>query len=223
MQHPRIALIHATPIAVAPIHDAFRAGWPAARPIDIMDYALSPDREAAGAITAPLAARIAALAGYALGTGAAAVLFTCSAFGQAIESARAPLPVPVLKPNEAMFTAAMAMGRRIAMICPFAPAAASMEAEFRDEAARSGSPATLSTIFAPGAIEAVRAGDIATHNRLVAEAAAALRGYDAITLAHFSTARALAAAQAATAIPVFASPQAAVARLKQLLHGADPC
>lgn len=223
MPHPRIALIHATPIAVAPIHAAFQADWPEARPIDIMDYSLSPDREAEGQITEPLAARIAALAGYGLSTGAKAVLFTCSAFGQAIERARLPLPAPVLKPNEAMFAAAMTMGRRIAMICPFAPAAPSMEDEFREEAARIGSHATLDTIFAPGAIQAVRAGDIETHNRLVAEAAASLRGYDAITLAHFSTARALADARAATAIPVFASPQAAVARLKQLLEGQGPC
>lgn len=219
----RIALIHATPIAVDPIHAAFAELWPEARPIDIMDYSLSPDREAAGRIDAALSDRIGALARYGISTGAQAVLFTCSAFGSAIGQAAAQAPCPVLKPNEAMFGAAMRAGRRIAMICPFAPAAASMENEFRAEAARLGNGAALETILAPGAIEAVRAGDVATHNRLVAEKVAELRDYDAILLAHFSTARALGDASAATDIPVFASPQAAVAKLRGMLSEAMPC
>lgn len=219
MTAPRIALIHATPIAVGPVHAAFGSLWPEARPIDVMDYSLSPDREAAGRIDEALTGRILALSRYGISTGARAVLFTCSAFGAAIEQAGALADVPVLRPNEAMFEAAMAAGNRIAMICPFAPAAASMEQEFRDEVARTGSSATLDTVLCPGAIEAVRAGDIATHNRLVAERAATLTGYDAITLAHFSTARALAEAQAATATPVFSSPEAAVIKLKRSLGG----
>lgn len=219
----RIALIHATPIAVQPVHDAFAALWSEARPIDIMDYSLSPDREAAGRLDEVLSGRIEALARYGVSTGAVAVLFTCSAFGAAIERAAARVDRPVLKPNEAMFEAAMEAGRRIAMICPFAPAAASMEEEFREDAARRGSDATLETVLVPGAIEAVRAGDIATHNRLVADKAATLRGFDAITLAHFSTARALEAARAATAIPVFSSPGAAVAKLRRLLGGEASC
>lgn len=213
----RIALIHATPIAVEPIHRAFAEAWPEAELVDIMDYSLSPDREAAGRIDDALTGRIEALARYGVSTGAHAVLFTCSAFGSAIERAGSLCDVPVLKPNEAMFEAAIASGQRVAMICPFAPAAVSMEAEFREEAARLGSTATLQTVFAPGAIEAVRAGDIATHNRLVAEKAAELRDFDAITLAHFSTSRALDDARNATGIPVFASPPAAVAKLRTLV------
>lgn len=219
----RIALIHATPIAVEPIHAAFCALWPEARPIDIMDYSLSPDREAAGSIDEGLTRRIGALASYAISTGAAAVLFTCSAFGSAIELAASQSARPVLKPNEAMFQAAIASGQRIAMICPFAPAAGSMQSEFRDEAARQGSKATLETVLAPGAIEAIRAGDIATHNRIVAGKAAGLRGFDAIVLAHFSTARALDRVRQVTDLPVFASPQAAVEKLRHLVLEDAPC
>jgi Asp/Glu/hydantoin racemase len=223
MDAPRIALIHATPIAVDPVHSAFRNLWPDARPIDVMDYSLSPDRETAGRIDEALTGRIVALSRYGISTGARAVLFTCSAFGSAIERARLLADVPVLRPNEAMFEAAMAAGNRIAMICPFSPAAASMEEEFREEVARTGSAATLETVLCPGAIEAVRAGDVATHNRLVAEKAATLKGYDAITLAHFSTARALAEAQSATTTPVFSSPEAAVSKLKRILEGQHRC
>lgn len=213
----RIALIHATPIAVGPIHATFARDWPEAEPIDIMDYSLSPDRAAGDGISPQLTERIAALARYGVSTGARAVLFTCSAFGSAIEAAATESPVPVLKPNEAMFQSAIRAGGRVAMIYTFPPAAASMEDEFRDEAARLNPDARLTSILAPGAIKAVRAGDIATHNRLVAEAAEGLAGFDAITLAHFSTTHALEAVWAVTDIPVFASPPAAVARLRSLL------
>ncbi|SMO99640.1 aspartate/glutamate racemase family protein [Paracoccus laeviglucosivorans] len=214
---PRIALIHATPIAVGPIHAAFARDWPDADAIDIMDYSLSPDRAQAGEITKALSDRILALAQYGVSTGAQAVLFTCSAFGSAIDHAAAQIAIPVLKPNEAMFQAAMQAGDRIAMIYTFPPAAASMEQEFRDEVARTGSNATLTSILAPGAIEAARAGDIATHDRLVSQVAKGLTGFDAITLAHFSTSTALASVRAVNATPTYASPPAAIAKLKSLL------
>ncbi|MFZ3236085.1 MAG: hypothetical protein WA184_12050 [Stellaceae bacterium] len=110
----RIALVHAVSVAIAPVEAAFRELWPAAECANILDDSLSLDRERDGALTAAMTKRILALAAYARSTGAAGILFTCSAFGEAIEAAAARIPVPVLKPNEAMFEAALAAGRRIA-------------------------------------------------------------------------------------------------------------
>lgn len=214
---PRIALIHAVTPAIAPVHAAFANLWPEAAPIDILDAALSPDRARDDALTAAMSARIGALADYAMLADADAVLYTCSAFGPAIEAAAARLPVPVLKPNEAMFEAAMGQGRRIGMLATFPPSVATMEAEFRDERARSGSDATLETVVVAHALDALKAGDAATHDRLLAEAAPALAGCDAVMLAHFSTARAAAAVRAVVDGPVLTSPEAAVAKLMRLL------
>ncbi len=92
-----------------------------------------------------------------------------------------------------------------------------MEQEFREEAERVNPSATITSFLVQGAIEAIRAGDSATHDRLVSEAAGKLEGIDAITLAHFSTSRARAAVEAVTSIPVLTSPDAAVQKLRRLL------
>ena len=129
--NPRIALIHAVAVAIAPVQQAFREVWPQAECGNILDDSLSLDRERDGVLTAAMTRRIMVLAEYAASVGAAGILFTCSAFGEAIEAAAARAPIPVLKPNEAMFEAALAAGRCIGMLATFAPSVASMEQEFR--------------------------------------------------------------------------------------------
>jgi hypothetical protein len=146
-------------------------------------------------------------------------LFTCSAFGSAIEQAARLLDVPVLKPNEAMFEAAIERGPRTAMIYTFGPAAAGMEDEFREEAARRDPAATITSFHAPNALDALKGGDAATHNRLVTERANGMSGFDALVLAHFSTSRAADSVRAVTSIPVLTSPDAAVAKMKRLIAG----
>src|SRR5712692_7975503 len=210
----RIALIHAITAAIAPVHEAFVKLWPKAEYTDLLDTALSVDRERDGELTPAMTRRIGVLAGYAAGTGAAGILFTCSAFGEAIEAAAAASTIPVLKPNEAMFEAALKAGRRIGMLATFGPSVDGMEEEFRHLAALRGVPARLETICVEGAMPALRAGDGAAHDRLLAEAAPRLAACDAVLLAHFSTARAEAAVRGALACPVLTAPGAAVEALK---------
>jgi hypothetical protein len=125
----------------------------------------------------------------------------------------------VLKPNEAMFETALAGGCRIGMLATFAPSVGSMEAEFRDMAAERDLKATLETYCVPKAMAALQAGDAATHNRLVAEAAPRFADCDAVLLAHFSTARAATAVSMALGRAVLASPGSAVSKLKGAVGG----
>jgi aspartate/glutamate racemase len=217
MTRPRIALIHATPVAIEPIKEALETAWSEADPVNILEDSLSRDLASAGKLTDQLVDRFVELARYARRIGSDGILFTCSAFGPAIESAARVLDIPVLKPNEAMFEAALRRGGRTAMIATFPPAQASMEAEFGEEAQRLAPDASLTTFLVEPAITALRAGDVETHNRLVAERASDLSDYDSIVLAHFSTARAAQAVRAVTGIPVLTSPDAAVAKLKSLI------
>lgn len=217
VDHPRIALIHAVEVAMAPIRAAMQAGWPEAEAINLLDDSLAPDRAAYTELTDGLAERIVDLARYAARLGADAVLFTCSAFGPAIERAAGELAIPVLKPNQAMFEAAVAAGPNVGMLATFAPAVAGMQGEYAAEAHRQGAPGGLTTIVVPEAMEALRRGDGATHDRLLAARAGELAHCDAVLLAHFSTSRAATAVRSAVRVPVLTSPDAAVAQLRRLL------
>jgi hypothetical protein len=219
---PRIALIHAVAVAMPPVEAAFREHWPQAQRVNILEDALSPDREAAGALTPELSRRIAALADYAVGIEARGILFTCSAFGAAIESARERLAVPVLKPNEAMFDEALECALRVGMLATFRPSIASMEEEFRTLAAKRGVAATLESVWVDGAMAALRAGDGDAHDRLLAQAAPRLAHCGVIVLAHFSTARARAAVAASVKQRVLTSPASAVRRLRHALSSETP-
>ncbi|HEV8679745.1 MAG TPA: aspartate/glutamate racemase family protein [Stellaceae bacterium] len=210
----RIALIHAVTVAMAPVHEAFARLWPAAECTDLLDTSLAPDRERDGELTLAMTRRIGVLADYAAGTGVAGILFTCSAFGEAIERAAEASPVPVLKPNEAMFEAALAAGQRIGMLATFAPSVAGMEDEFRELTRRRGAAVRLETVCVAGAMDALKGGDGAAHDRMLAEAAPRLARCDAVLLAHFSTARAEAAVRATLPCPVLTAPGAAVEALR---------
>jgi hypothetical protein len=168
-----------------------------------------------GALTDAMTDRFLSLARYAVGTGADGILFTCSAFGPCIEACRAALaPIPVLKPNEAMIEEAVATGGTIGLLASFAPTLRSMPPEF---------PAgtRLRPYWIEGALEALDAGDVATHNRLAAEAASGLTDCDVIAVAQFSLASAAPAIAAATGKPVLTTPDSAVRKMRRLL--VDQC
>jgi Asp/Glu/hydantoin racemase len=219
---PRVALVHAVTVAMPPVAAAFAALWPQARLQHLLDDALSPDRAAEGELTPAMRSRIMTLANYARASGASGILFTCSAFGPAIDDAKAALPLPVLKPNEAMFTEALARARRIGMLATFAPSVPSMEDEFHGMARSLGVDATLRSRCVPEAMQALRDGRGDEHDRLLAEAAADFSDCELLLLAHFSTSRAQAAVASAVAVPVLTSPGSAVLAMRAALAGTQP-
>lgn len=217
MSPPRIALIHATPVAIEPIVHAFRTLWPEARTTNLLEDALAPDLAAAGGITDEMIERFVTLARYAHRCGADAILFTCSAFGPAIEAAQAALAIPVLKPNEAMFDEALAAGRRVGLLATFAPSVPALKAELEQMARQRHVRLEITTQTIPSALKALHAGRADEHDRLIAEAADDIGACDALILGQFSM------ASAATAIParpgrrVLTSPTSAVMQLKRVL------
>jgi Asp/Glu/hydantoin racemase len=212
----RIALIHALRHSVAPVAEAFARLWPEAMLANLLDDSLSADLAAAGELTPAMTGRFLTLARYAADGGARGILFTCSAFGPAIERVAQSVAVPVLKPNEAMFAEAIAIGGTVGMLATFEPSIASMGVEFKEDAAKAGLNVTLQTKFVPDAMAALLAGDRDKHDALVAEAGTALAHCNAIMLAQFSMAPAAdLLRQKVPGTPVLTSPGAAVAAMRR--------
>ena len=214
----RIALVHATRVAINPVEHAASRLWPQATMLTILDESLVVDRAAATVPMNIINSRIVALARYAEQLDVSGILYTCSAFGEGITEAARTSSVPVHKPNEAMFEAALATGARVAMICTFPPSVADMEREFAEMTRHRNQKAHLESVIADGALAALQSGDDEKHNRLIAETAASVSDADVILLAQFSMAQAAPAVRSKTSIPVLTSPESAIEKLKSCVE-----
>lgn len=207
----RIALIHALKHSLPPIEAAFRELWPEPVLMNLFDDSLSADLARDGRLTPAMTDRFLALARYAVGTGAAGILFTCSAFGPCIDAVKQAFPkIPMLKPNEAMIEEAINAGTTIGLMATFAPTLASMPSEFP-------TAICLRPKLIDGALAALDRGDTTEHDRLAGEAALDLVDCDAIALAQFSLARAARAVAEKSGRPVLTTPHSAVRKLLSIL------
>jgi hypothetical protein len=216
----RIALIHATALSIEPIAAAFERLWPQVHRMNLLDDSLSVDRNAAGRLTPEMLSRFETLARYAQSAGCDAILFTCSAFGPAIEAAGRATGLPTLKPNEAMFEQALGLpvaGRplRLGLVATFQPSIASMSEELQAMARERGVAIDWRTVFVPQAMDALAQGRASEHHRRVAEAARGLADCDAVMLAQFSMAAAAPEVQGQLPCPVLTSPDCAVRALME--------
>ncbi|MFK5664308.1 aspartate/glutamate racemase family protein [Pseudomonas shirazica] len=217
MSRKRIFLIHATPLAMSPINEAFARLWPEAELCNLLEDSLPRDLSNAGHLTTALKERFMSLAGYAQGAGADAILFTCSAFGEAIDLCKGALSIPVLKPNEAMLEEALDHGGRIALLATFAPSIDSISEEIIAAAELRQMAATVQPAFVPGAMAALQALDTARHDQLVSEMVGSIADADVICFAQFSMTTAASLCMARTVKPVLTTPDSAVRKLRHIL------
>ena len=225
MSAQRIALIHATPLAIEPVNASFKKLWPEASLQNILDDSLSRDHAAAGHLTADMVERFIDLAQYAKRAGCQGILFTCSAFGEAIEAAAAAVAMPTLKPNEAMFEDALRAALKanqndaevlnIGLVATFAASIVSMSEEFNALAASLERQVQLHSLFVPNAMDALAQEHAEEHHRLIAEGVQTMPSCDVIMLAQFSMAAAQTLAQTKTNTSILTSPECAVLALQK--------
>jgi len=223
MKPVRVALIHATALAVTPIQQAFARHWPQANCMNVLDDSLSRDRAQAGELTPAMVQRFIDLAQYVQRAGCQGILFTCSAFGPAIEAAGRATGLPTLKPNEAMFEEALALAKsgrplRVGLVATFEASIASMSDEFMDLARTRNVQAEVTGCFVPEAMSDLAQGRAQAHHDKVARAVAQLPACDVILLAQFSMAAAQPLAQLSTTTPILSSPDCAILALRNQLN-----
>jgi Asp/Glu/hydantoin racemase len=213
---PRIGLIHATPLAVDPALAAFAAYWPEAIPVNLLDESLQSDADDTGYDGPSFTRRILTLAEYQVANGARALLFTCSAFSDAIKAAGRALDVPVLRPDEAAVEHALALGRPVRILATFPPTLRVVRGlvdEFRDDPDQ-----PVGFTLVEGALAAIRAGDAARHDRLIAEAAAKA-SEPVLVLGQYSMARAAALVERQAHRAPITGPAHAAQMLRELVEG----
>ncbi|MCR9089604.1 MAG: hypothetical protein NXH97_23035 [Rhodobacteraceae bacterium] len=101
------------------------------------------------------------------------------------------------------------------MIHTFAPADAGMVAEFEALSVDRETRGTLESFLCDGPLAVKRNGDVATHDRRIAECDAPLKGYDAILLAQFSVTSAAELLRGRTDITVLTSPESAIDEMRR--------
>jgi len=206
---PTVALIHATPMAMAPARAAFADRFPQARLWNLLDDLLISQVQEAGAVTSPLRARMERLIEHAISGGADAVLLTCSMYGPVAHDVVGSAGVPVLASDDALFAAVTELRpRRVAVLGPNRAGLDDTVARLRSHLG--ADKAEITTVVVEGAAGAASAGDLAELERLVTAVARAVeRNADVIVLGQFSLSPAARTAAEAVSLPVLSPPHLA--------------
>ena len=199
---------------------AFSSEWPDARVSNLLDDSLFAWVREAGGVVPEMYEVFRDLTRHMVGRGADGILFTCSAFRPVIDACIEAFRVPILKPNDAMIDKALDVGARLAIMATVGPTIPSISVEIEEVAAARGKKVELVPYYVDQAFDALANGDVATHDRLVAERAREIKDCDAIVLAQFTLSRAVPAVQAVNKTPVVNSPGAAVARMREMVSSA---
>ena len=218
MTEPRIALISATPLAIAPAATAITAALPTATVWNLLDDRLLADAHVEGGITAPLAARMDGLIELALAGGADGVLLTCSQFGvRADRRDPAVDGAAVLSADGPLFAEAVAAApARVLLVASLESSASDSTARLTEAFVASGSSAQVRPVVVPAAAVPLAAPDLVD---VLATAIAAVDDpYDLIVLAQYSLASAATALADRFGVAVLDGPAAAARRLTATLH-----
>ena len=212
-----IGLIHALEESEQPIRDSFQKLWPEVKLNEYSDFQLSVDR-ANGLDEALISSRIIDLGEQAVNDQVDAILYTCSAFGEAIEAVKNRFNLPILKPNESAFKKAIHAASNVNILVTFEPSLKLLTNEF--EIMSEGLGIKIRGHLIDDALTLLKQEEVKAHNNKIIDAVKEIPAEETIILGQFSMARA--ADEIKVNMPdrlVLNTPDAAVIELKELLLG----
>jgi Asp/Glu/hydantoin racemase len=187
-----LLFLHASPGAILPLGNYYRAHAPEYRITNLLDDALLRCFAAGNEPAAER--RLLALIEHAIRhSGVEAGLVTCTAAGpDMLRRLTRAAGLPLVKIDEPLARRAVATGRRLGVVVTFPPARQGTEDLLRAEAARTGVDLQLNVVVNEEAYRALLAGRHAEHDEMVREAALSLAsGNDAVVLSQVSMATVL--------------------------------
>ena len=213
----RIGAVHALLGSIGPTQSAFERGWPEADVAHLLDGSLYLDRSRGTADAEEIARRIDRLIRHSAATGAEAILFTGSFFGDAVRAAAPHVEVPVLTSFDGLVQAALDLAQPLQVLSTAADSTTLLVSELKSSAATRGQKLEVAGEVVPGALDALVDGNAAEHDDRVLAAIGNCKAGHAVVLAQFSMERVLEQAQAASPASVLGPASAGVARLQTLL------
>jgi Asp/Glu/hydantoin racemase len=212
----RIGLVSVTLNAVNPMMNLFAKYTDRFEFVNYLDEGLQMLVAKEGRVTNQSLGRIIAILDRAMGDGAEAVVLTCTVFSPFVERFNTLFSVPVIGVDKAMLDQAAAMNRKTAILCTF-PATTKTSIEmFKSGSIHHNVNPDTDIFLIEEAAQAIKGGDKAQHDKLIAEKALALQDtYDLIVLAQVSMAGAK-EYLGDIRKPVLTSPESALQELLKL-------
>jgi len=223
-----LTLIHTSPVLTPVFASLCKQHLPDVAIFRMVDESLIRDTIAHQKLRKLTVRRLISMIDSAQAAGAA-VMVTCSSIGPAAALAQKLFDIPVFRVDDAMAEKAVGAGRRIGVLATLSTTLEPTLALLSEKAADAGRPIELLEVLCANAFDAVLAGDIETHDRIVSEALLQLASkVDVIVLAQASMARVLSTMpRGSIPVPVLSSPELAVLQVRDVLrmraqsHGKD--
>ncbi len=219
---PKIALIHATRLAIAPIENTFKDHWPTANTFNLLDEGLLKDIDFLS--SQQMNKRFQSLASYAILSGCEAILFTCSVFGDAIDSVKKSFDLPVYKPNEAMLDSIYKLVREkkelVIMVMGTSQLSVdSLSFEIKEWSKKNHTPVKIENFFVNNAFDLLGKSQLDLHDASIIDAVKKNQKTDLIVFTQFSMASAYQRCKGISSVPIFSAPIIAVQTLqKRIIH-----
>jgi Asp/Glu/hydantoin racemase len=213
-----VAAIHTATPMVAPTKQLFAEYLPDVRLLHIADDSLIQDVIRNNCVTPQTARCLTDYFWAAVDAGADLIFNTCSSVGETADLAATLVPVPVIKIDSAMATAAVQRADRIGVLATLPTTLGPTLRLLERKADKAGKTLHLTEGLAAGAFAAVMAGDGEGHDDLILKTARQVaEQVDLLVLAQGSMARMERRLQDETGKPVLSSPKLGVLAVQQAL------
>ncbi len=216
----KVGMVHSVASLVPLFNELAAELLPGVEVIHLVDEGLLKDVLASGKLTPSMARRFGLLASFAEESGAEIVMLTCSSLAPLVDEAKDMVKVPLLKVDEAMADDSVKLGEHIGVIATAYTTLKPTSDLIKTRAVLKGKKIKVETMLCEGAFDALRRGDMETHDRTVKNKLNELmERADIIVLAQASIARVVAQIpENERKVPILSSPRLGVQRLKERLE-----
>ena len=212
-----VAVVHTGPVTIEPIKQRCKEAMPEVRVINIMDDSLLNDCRAAGCLTKAVTQRMCQYFIIAVAMGVDAIFNACSSVGETVDVGEQLVSVPIVKIDEAMAEEAVDLGTKIGVVATVPTTLDPTIRLIESKAKEQGKKLEITRALCSKAFDLLLAGKADEHDREVMEEVKKLSAkVDVVVLAQCSMAR-LVPLLSDLPVPVLASPDSGVQRLKEVL------